>query len=272
MGIAVHPTQPWVYVCYSTQTDDRVVRYTLAFDGMGRPLSLSAPTPIVSGIDHNDVFHQGCRIRFQPGTTNLFITTGDNGVGTEPQDVDGLNGKVLRVTDAGANPGNVSGKLWFTAGHRNPQGITFRPGTNEPYSAEHGPGIDDEINRLTDNGNAGWNPVPGYNQGVAMTDLSLPNAFAAGVELGQPHHRAVRHHLRQWSRLGDVERRHHRRRPQGPRAPSLRRGRFRQHRGRAEGLRQRDPAPGPVQGPDGALYVATDVSSPGGEIWRVTKN
>jgi glucose/arabinose dehydrogenase len=34
---------------------------------------------------------------------------------------------------------------------------------------EHGPRRDDELNRLVAGGNYGWNPVPGYNEGVPMT-------------------------------------------------------------------------------------------------------
>ena len=42
------------------------------------------------------------------------------------------------------------------------------------WSAEHGPDRDDEINRLSSGGDYGWNPVPGYNESVPMTDQSLP--------------------------------------------------------------------------------------------------
>ena len=42
------------------------------------------------------------------------------------------------------------------------------------WSAEHGPDVDDEVNRLVRGGDYGWNPVPGYNESVPMTDQSLP--------------------------------------------------------------------------------------------------
>jgi glucose/arabinose dehydrogenase len=42
----------------------------------------------------------------------------------------------------------------YTFGHRNPQGITFRPGTGQPYSVEHGPDRNDEVNRLVVGGTA----------------------------------------------------------------------------------------------------------------------
>ena len=58
-------------------------------------------------------------------------------------------------------------------GHRNVQGLAQRY-DGSVWSAEHGPDRDDEINRLVNGGDYGWNPVPGYNQNVPMTDQSLP--------------------------------------------------------------------------------------------------
>jgi aldose sugar dehydrogenase len=145
--------------------------------------ALSAPTPIITGMGHQG-FHDGCRLRFQPGANPaaLFVTMGDAAVGTGPQSLDSMNGKVMRVqTDGSGYPGNPFGAnavqaRIFTFGHRNPQGIAFRPGSNAPYSVEHGPDRNDEVNRLVAGGNGGWDPVPGYNQGVPMTDLAkFPN-------------------------------------------------------------------------------------------------
>ena len=177
MGLAVHPTQPWVYVCLTSTsgTDNRVVRYTLNLDGSGNPSSLTAPTNVVTGMLRSS-FHNGCRVRFQPGSSPpaLFVTMGDAGSGPSPQNSNGLNGKVLRVDENGnAYPGNASGQRWYTKGHRNPQGIAFRPADNTPWNAEHGPGINDEVNALVNGGNAGWDPTTGtnYDQSQPMTDL-----------------------------------------------------------------------------------------------------
>ena len=61
----------------------------------------------------------------------------------------------------------------LTFGHRNVQGLAQRP-DGSLWSAEHGPDRDDEINRLFAGGDYGWNPVPGYNESVPMTDQGLP--------------------------------------------------------------------------------------------------
>jgi glucose/arabinose dehydrogenase len=184
MGIAVHPSypaSPYVYVCFTSLAgnDNRVVRYTLALDASNEPLQLTNPLPIITGILQADG-HNGCRLRFQPGSDPpaLFVTMGDALTSHSAQDPNGLNGKVLRVDENGnAYPGNPFGKKWYTRGHRNPQGIAFRPGTDQPYSAEHGPNINDEVNALVPGGNAGWEPntFGAYDQLRPMTDLTKHN-------------------------------------------------------------------------------------------------
>ena len=133
--------------------------------------------------------HSGCRLRFGP-QDNLWIATGDAAVGTTPQDLSSLGGKILRV-DASTGSG-VTGNPFtaapfvYTYGHRNVQGLALRPGTNEMWAVEHGPTVDDEINLLVPGGNYGWDPVIGYNESVPMTDLvKYPDAVEAKWSSGQ---------------------------------------------------------------------------------------
>jgi len=74
---------------------------------------------------------------------------------------------VLRVDRNGAAaPGNNTPSggdpRIYTYGHRNVQGIAFRPaGTvnaGRPYTAEHGPNHSDEVTPLVAGRNAGWDP------------------------------------------------------------------------------------------------------------------
>ena len=132
--------------------------------------------------------HSGCRLRFGP-QRYLWIATGDATVGTAPQDLNSLGGKVLRVDAAtgAAAAGNPFGSRLYTYGHRNVQGLARRPGTNQMWSVEHGPRLDDEINLLSAGGNYGWDPVPGYDEGVPMTDLvKFPGAVEARWSSGNP--------------------------------------------------------------------------------------
>ena len=139
-----------------------------------------ADDPLVDNIPAASQ-HSGCRLRFGP-EGYLWIATGDASSGTVPQDRNSLGGKVLRVNSSTgtAAPGNPFGTRVYTSGHRNPQGLARRPGTNQMWSVEHGPTVDDEINLLSAGGNYGWDPVPSYNEGVPMTDLvKFPGAVEA---------------------------------------------------------------------------------------------
>jgi glucose/arabinose dehydrogenase len=92
----------------------------------------------------------------------LWVGTGDRHMGIGPQSKDLIAGKVLRIdTDGNAHPGNkFSGdKRVYTYGHRNVQGIAFRPSDGRVFVAEHGPWHNDEITALVNGGNGGWDPA-----------------------------------------------------------------------------------------------------------------
>ena len=179
MGLAVDPgfaDNGFVYACYLTTGDVRVVRFTV---GAGFS-SLGSPTPLITGLPRSSGRHSGCRPRIGPDGL-LYVTTGDAAIGSTPQDPRSLGGKVLRIrTDGSIPPGNMGAPFLpqiFAFGFRNPQGITFA-GDGTPYVVEHGPDRNDEITPVTAGGNGGWNPVPGYNESVPMTDLgAYPGAL-----------------------------------------------------------------------------------------------
>ena len=147
--------------------------------------------PLVGGIPLGG--HGGCQV--EVGADGyLWISTGDAGTGTAPQDLRSLAGKVLRVdrfTGEGA-PTNVFASDGDPAtdarihdyGHRNPQGLA--PRGQQMWSVEHGTTRDDEINLLQNGGNYGWNPVPGYNDSAPMTDPAIPGAIPARWSSGFP--------------------------------------------------------------------------------------
>lgn len=112
--------------------------------------------------------HNGGRIRFNPGDGYLYVLTGDNHNGEGPQHAKQLRGKVLRVDRdgkpaAGNKPPRGFDKRIFAYGFRNPQGISFRPGSNDPYIAENGPWHSDEVTKLENGGNGGWDPRGNVN-------------------------------------------------------------------------------------------------------------
>lgn len=125
--------------------------------------------------------HGGCRLIIAEDGS-MFVGTGDAVVGTNPQNKRSLGGKVLRLNRMTGRPWSTNPwigsryrntRYLWTYGHRNVQGLAQRrDGT--VWAVEHGPDVDDEVNLLRRGGNYGWNPVPGYNESVPMTDHSLP--------------------------------------------------------------------------------------------------
>ncbi|MFL6713256.1 MAG: PQQ-dependent sugar dehydrogenase, partial [Sulfurifustis sp.] len=203
-----------------------------------------------------------------------------------------IGGKVLRVTTTGAAaPGNSPPAGFdariFTYGHRNVQGITFRPNTGQPFSCEHGPGHTDEVTPLVAGGNGGWDPKPepgvscadnycGYISNKAdgtptpMTDAAkFPQALAPSwTNNGRSQGMGPCTFLNgaQWKDWN------------GRLAVALMADRrldvlTLNTAGTATAARTVSGIPAErlrslVHGPDGALYVATD----GGEIWRIAPN
>ncbi len=176
-GVAVDPdfaNNHYIYV-YSTSNktapgSNRLMRLKVN-DDMS---NVSDRTDIVDDVQYkpkatNHPFggpgaHNGGRVRFDP-EGNLWLTTGDTHNGVVPQSPTLIGGKVLRMDRdgnpiAGNNPPEGFDPRIYTYGHRNVQGIDFRPGDGTPVVAEHGPWHSDEITVLQNGGNAGWDPRP----------------------------------------------------------------------------------------------------------------
>lgn len=181
------------YVCSATkQGDVRVIPYTLADDRD----SAERQDPLVTGLPLADNGrHSGCRLLIGPDEM-LYVSVGDSAMGPNPQDLQSLGGKVLRVDpqtgqappdNPFADSPNQKTKLIYTWGHRNVQGLAVQPGTGAIYSVEHGPDVDDEVNLLAPGANYGWNPVGKgkYNESVPMTDPDISGAVPAVWSTGE---------------------------------------------------------------------------------------
>jgi len=273
MGIEVDPdftNNGYVYVCTTSNeggdNDVRLLRLTLRTPDGG---AVVAREDIVIGMPYSTGRHSGCRPRFGPDGW-LWVGTGDAAIGTNPQDDDSLGGKVLRVgRDGAAAPDNARGFRWFSNGHRNIQGMAFRS-DGIGMSAEHGPSIDDEINLLVP-GNFGWNPVPGYNESVPMTDLeNFPDAVPAVWSSGSPTLAVAGATFLEGSAWGNWD---------GALAVATLKAEhlhiyFVDAGGEVTGEERAIENQGrlrtPRQGPDGLLYITNDGGSGDGKVLRVT--
>jgi aldose sugar dehydrogenase len=183
MGLAVDPKfkkNRRVYTCQGgftkTGHDVRVIAWRMRphYTGVRRTKVLLRGIPATTGI------HGGCRLLITHGGA-LVVGTGDAVTGTNPRNLDSLGGKLLRLNRFTGKPSRHN--PWASSpsprryvlnhGHRNVQGLAERA-DGTLWSIEHGPDRDDEINLAVAGGDYGWNPVPGYNQAVPMTDDALP--------------------------------------------------------------------------------------------------
>jgi glucose/arabinose dehydrogenase len=159
LGIATYEDESattWLYAYETTETDNRIIRIAI-----GDTPGLTAPPEVVlSGLEKASN-HNGGRIAFGPDGM-LYATVGDATDGTQSQDLNSLNGKILRMTPTGDVPSDnpFPGSLVYSLGHRNPQGLAW-DSDGQLWASEFGQDTWDEFNRIVPGGNYGWPSIEG---------------------------------------------------------------------------------------------------------------
>lgn len=136
--------------------------------------------------------HFGSRLVFDRDGY-LFIALGENNQRATAQDLDKLQGKVVRIWPDGKVPkdnpfvgrDNVRPEIW-SYGHRNQQGAALNPWTGKLWTHEHGPRGGDEINIPEAGKDYGW---PVATHGINYSLLPIPEAKGKHVKgMVDPHH------------------------------------------------------------------------------------
>ncbi|MCU1763571.1 PQQ-dependent sugar dehydrogenase [Pseudomonas sp. 14P_8.1_Bac3] len=136
--------------------------------------------------------HFGSRLVFDRDGY-LFITLGENNDRSTAQDLDKLQGKVVRIYPDGKVPDDnpfvgqsgVRPEIW-SYGQRNPQGAALNPWTGVLWENEHGPLGGDEVNIIERGRNYGW---PLATNGINYSGQPIPEAKGKTAEgTVPPHH------------------------------------------------------------------------------------
>ena len=145
------------------------------------------PDPLPGGANF------GSRIAFD-GHGHVFVSQGDRFDRQRPQQLDFVQGKLLRLDVDGTMPADnpfaaspgVRRIVW-SYGHRNIQGLAFDPRTGKLWASEHGPRGGDELNLPEPGKNYGW-PIASNGMDYS-TGTPYPETIgtsARGTE--SPHH------------------------------------------------------------------------------------
>lgn len=188
LDVAVDPAfarNGLVYLSYadsdSTGTTTRVVRARLDGSRLVENEVIFDGKPRASGRNH-----YGSRLAFGPEGM-LYISIGERQERDRAQELDDHGGKIIRIHPDGRVPqdnpfvsrSGAQPEIW-SYGHRNPQGLAFRPGTDELWEQEHGARGGDEVNLVHRGLNYGW---PVITHGVDYSGLPIGvGKVKAGME------------------------------------------------------------------------------------------
>jgi glucose/arabinose dehydrogenase len=187
LGVAVHPnfaSNGWIYTYHTNATTEPVrlhvvTRWTMSGDTVVAGSGVQMFTiPMGSAGNHN-----GGALNFGPDG-KLYIAVGDSGpVPSQPQGLETVYGKILRINDDGAIP--TDNPFYFQAtgdrraiwalGLRNPFTFAFQPGTGRMFINDvgsSGTGRREEVNPGFAGANYGWPRVEGFRTTQTVSDLT----------------------------------------------------------------------------------------------------
>ena len=185
-------TSQRIYLSYAEPGADgtagtAVAHATLAGDALTDVTVIYRQEPKVVGPNHF-----GSRLVFD-GNGHLFISQGERNQRPLSQELDKLQGKLVRLNLDGSVPqdnpfvgkAGARPEIW-SYGHRNMQGMALDPRTGTLWQSEHGPRGGDEINLPEAGRNYGW---PVITHGINYSGQPIPEAEGKAKDgMEQPFH------------------------------------------------------------------------------------
>ncbi len=184
LGLALDPRfseNGYVYVAYTYRAPSGALANKLVRLREDRETGLGAFDVVLADGVRGANNHDGGRVKFGPDGL-LYWTMGEAGDRPLAQDLGSWNGKILRLNPDGSVPENnpFPGSPIYSYGLRNPQGLAWQPGTGRLYSTDHGPsGAEtccDEVNLIWPGENYGWPLVFGEQ----TLDGTVPPVIQSG--------------------------------------------------------------------------------------------
>ena len=183
LGITTHPNfenNHYLYAYYTYEENEnlwnKVIRITEENSKAVEVITILDKIP-------GSAFSNGGVIKFGPDG-KLYVGTGSvSDYSDEPQNLDSLAGKILRLNDDGTIPSDnpFEKSFVFTLGHRNPTGLAWNS-QGQMYATDSGPTKNDEINLIKAGSNYGWPEVQCFSKIVNL--VNPLECFDPGLEPG----------------------------------------------------------------------------------------
>ncbi len=183
LGITTHPdfeNNHFLYAYYTYEENEnlwnKVIRITEENNKAIEVVTILDKIP-------GSAFSNGGVIKFGPDG-KLYVGTGSvSDYSDEPQNLDSLTGKILRLNDDGTIPSDnpFDESYVFTLGHRNTTGLAWNS-QGQMFATESGPTKNDEINLIKAGSNYGWPEVQCFSKIVNL--VNPLECFDPGLEPG----------------------------------------------------------------------------------------
>jgi glucose/arabinose dehydrogenase len=198
-GLVIHPDfvdNRLVYAAYTKQREDKLLTLAISRGRLEGKKLVDVAEIFVADAWQDAIMATAGRMLFGPDRT-LYVTVGDrdrlvltddNSVRMLSQSLDNHGGKTLRLTDDGGVPpdnpfvarAGAKPEI-FTYGNRNGYGLAFHPETGELWQIEIGPMGGDELNILKPGANYGW-PLVSLGRNYSGTLVSDQPWYRPGME------------------------------------------------------------------------------------------
>ena len=173
LGIAAHPNfsdNSFLYVYYTYEEDgnlwNKILRIKEAENKIQDAKTIFDKIP-------GSIFGNGGVLKFGPDNKLYVGTATVSDASNDPQNINSLSGKILRLNDDGSIPDDnpIDDSPVFSYGHRNVRGMGWDQYGNL-FASELGPTKNDELNLIQPGKNYGWPDIQCSNSEGSVSPIA----------------------------------------------------------------------------------------------------